>query len=539
MKNLILPILLLVSGCGSTIEVDSRAYSHMISLDKNGETFDIEIIKDSTADTHKDYARELKSCKDKDSCKNDILIVQLKAIREELKEFYNKEEPSHVTKEVMIVIHGGLISKRKSAEEATVLHDAILSDNQECRSRTSKLGCKIIYSIFINWESGMGAAYSDHLFNVRQGKEAPFLGPLTSPFYLFADVGRAITRLPITYTYQAYDALRKNNIAKENDVSDINCRFYTPRRKDGKDIDCAPYSHHKNGGTISLGQDNVSDTKRFLDKATYIFPGVFKLVTTPVLDTVGKSAWGNMLRRTKTVFRTPDDYHGQFSNVEFGDNGYGVRRIFSKQETGGVSRLLRTINKLNSETNNKDIAYTLVGHSMGAITSSRLLGKLLENGRYEHLSFDNIVFMAAASTIRQFEDNVVPYLEKNKDAKFYNLTLHPYTEENEQTGLDSVPRGSLLVWIDNYVADPGSNADHTLGKWNNYLGVLPFIPESVRHRISVKGFGVNDRLVNRPGPKGKSNKPQKHGQFNDVDQCFWRKEYWLPFDEKAPYKPCG
>ena len=535
MKNLILPILLLISGCASSVIVDPNTYPHMILLDKNGES--VAVKKKKEHDESKDHhsAGDIKKCeKDKDK----KLCRQLEAIRANLKDFLkdwkdqDADKYSHVRKEIMIYIHGGLASKKDSSKASTTLHNAIVAENQLCMNDAEKKSCKIIYPIFINWESGMGSAYADHLFSIRQGKESPVLGPITSPFYFIADVGRAITRLPITYSWQAYDAVRDNYVADKDDIEAINKEFYGSK---------------KNGGEVSLGFNLRSKPGIFADKATYIFPGVFKLLTTPILDTVGKSAWDNMLRRTKTVFRRPDDYHGKFGRLDFNltnivvsdENENNITELFSKKDSGGVSRLLEIINeasKSSGNIGNSKSKFTLIGHSMGAIISSRILSKLLESKQYPAIHFDNIVFMAAASTIRQFEDNVIPYLQKHDETRFYNLTLHPYTEENEQTGFDSVPRGSLLVWIDNYSASPDTISDFTFGKWNNALSILPFVPKNIRHRVSLKGFGVYDKSINRIGSKGKYNKPQKHGQFNDVDQCFWREEYWQP--TTSGYKDC-
>jgi len=541
MKKLILPILLLISGCASTVKVEKSTYPHMISLNPSGETFNIQIIPDSNHrhdDIHDDII-------DLSASKQDRLGRHIEKIKLNLKRFIDKKESKHIDKEIMIFTHGGLISKKASSKAATILHNAIHADNDLCRSEIAealdKRGrCNVIYPIFINWESGMGSAYADHLFYVRQGKEAPVLGPITSPFYFVADVGRAITRLPITYSYQGYDAVRSIDVASENYIKKINKGFYTRLNIDSQ---------------VSLGKSNTNSGRQFIDKATYIFPGIFKLITTPILDTVGKSAWDNMLRRTKTVFRTPDDYHGKFgrtngctkedtnvaldrlNSVPFNEDDFCDDGLYLKQEMGGVSRLLRAINEVSGNGGNSKASFTLIGHSMGAIISSRILGKLLEDKNYSNIRFDNIVFMAAASTIRQFEDNVIPYLQKHENTKFYNLTLHPYSEENEQTGYDSVPRGSLLVWIDNYAASPDTITDLTLGKWNNSVRMLPFIPIGIRDRVSLKGFGVYDKVINRAGLKEKYNKPQKHGQFNDADQCFWRKEYWRPV-KNTGYRIC-
>ena len=67
----------------------------------------------------------------------------------------------------------------------------------------------------------------------------------------------------------------------------------------------------------------------------------------------------------------------------------------------------------------KDYEITLIGHSLGTVALDELIQK------HPDLCYENIVYMGAASSIRSFRDKVVPYLEQNGEANFYNLSLHP------------------------------------------------------------------------------------------------------------------
>ena len=50
------------------------------------------------------------------------------------------------------------------------------------------------------------------------------------------------------------------------------------------------------------------------------------------------------------------------------------------------------------------------------------------------LPFDNIIYLAAACPIRQYEEAVLPYLRKNKRARFFNLMLGASAGLNDGIG---------------------------------------------------------------------------------------------------------
>jgi hypothetical protein len=131
---------------------------------------------------------------------------------------------------------------------------------------------------------------------------------------------------------------------------------------------------------------------------------------------------------------------------------------------------------------------------------------------------------------------VIPYLESHPDARFFNLTLHPRAEVREtwsagigSLGLDPAPRGSLLVWIDNYFSDPTSFADRTIGRWDNLIPATHVFPRDVRARVFIKAFGVT-----RWGGSDPDN-PQTHGDLTKGK--FWDEAFWQPEVRTAAGSP--
>src|SRR5205807_7605742 len=110
----------------------------------------------------------------------------------------------------------------------------------------------------------------------------------------------------------------------------------------------------------------------------------------------------------------------------------------------------KLMKRLKREDDAGHYQITLVGHSMGAI----VLNELVRRSTTEGVHYDNIVYMAAACSVRDFQRSVVPYMQRHTTTNFYNLCLHPVNEVRERHAADLVPRGSLLVWIDDMYSNP-------------------------------------------------------------------------------------
>jgi hypothetical protein len=95
---------------------------------------------------------------------------------------------------------------------------------------------------------------------------------------------------------------------------------------------------------------------------------------------------------------------------------------------------------------------------MGAIVANELLS------RHNDLYFENVVYMAAASSIKDFAALALPYLRTNPSTNYYILTLHPENDAKEENFYHTLPRGSLLEWIDSFITESKSELDYTLGR---------------------------------------------------------------------------
>lgn len=386
-------------------------------------------------------------------------------------------------KRVMVFIHGGLNFLRDREDKIPEMLETINIWNKNNSDEK-------IYPIFVNWHSLLNNS-GDRLIKVRNGEINKWLAIPTSPFAVLSDAGRVAGRLPEVYFKEITEMFRF-----------------------GRDVAKRPEGW--NGSNISIYKDAdypsfpSTDQGWFWHPATIpsyplrLFPGIVRAGALPILDFFLYESYQMMLRRIEMLFRTESDF-------KCAKKGFTVVKETKREckSSGALSQLMEKLKK-----DGKKI--TLIGHSMGAIVVNEIIR------RYPNNEIDNIVYMAAACTSKDFIDTIPPYLDrKNKDnidkpVKFYSLTLHPYADKDEVTAFYTFPSGSLLEWLDIYVHRVKTPLDLTFGKWNNAMKVLPFLNDfegNVTNNIFIKGFPVD-----------KSKFPAKHGDFDDY--IFWDSRFW-------------
>lgn len=299
-----------------------------------------------------------------------------------------------------------------------------------------------------------------------------------------------------------------------------------------------------------------------------IVPGSLRLLTTPALDATGTGAYRDMRHRARVLFIRDKDYSKDDSDEERPTVRTGVvEQLMSgltelwEAELAGDPTAARAIAELEGaqadyeavcrqypthapgaplalrdhadpaegcmacatiaqadESRLRAVAafraaapfrITLIGHSMGAHPVTDILRG------FPKLYYDEVVLMAPACSIQDFADSTLTYLAQHRETSCRLLTLHPLDEINDHSGFYTLPRGSLLEWIDGYVTVIDSPLDYTLGKWNNIMRALPVLEDrihAVDGRFTIKGFG-------RQGDT-----PHDHGDFNDGK--FWEPSFW-------------
>ncbi len=430
-------------------------------------------------------------------------------------------------KRILIFVHGGLNTLNGSAERINGLMANYFNSH-----------LNDYYPIFVNWDSGFFSSYFEHLTMVRQGKVEPVKGPFTTPFVFLEDTGRAVTRAPIAWFHQSGTDWKSTTFPNQPYTT---CpEDYEPWLHPEIQSQNALYCVLTDGSSspairLSLGSatGEVWYKPHMLGRFfSYWLTAPVKYSLVPFIDGFGKPAWDNMVRRTRNMYRTPKEFDLRDRIIETsGDKAQveaAAREALQRSQTGALARLLRQLDQKLAGNSSHEII--LIGHSMGTIVLNELLRIQPD---YPNLRVSEIVYMAAACSIRDFQQSVIPFMqsERGKNTRFYNLTLHPLNDAREVDWafLDLIPRGSLLEWIDTLLSDPSTPLDRTLGKWENIIQATHIIPPPMRPRIVLKVFGVGDTL---------SDGPQRHGEFDDFqpqDGQTWR--FWEPsFREPGVYR---
>ena len=453
------------------------------------------------------------------------------------------------TVQVLFFVHGGLNTQVGSLER-------IVGEGPDPRRENHTLYQLIMdetdyYPIFINWQSSLRSSYFDHLLYVRQGEKWPFLtGLVTAPVVLAVDVGRSILRAPLVWGGMIYNDAKTapalaglignenrlpDEVVKEllchdaEDQESCSTRFGSTKPYSTFSKSCWSRSENLKKPLVGKGIIVGVDERRCLEMGWKFFQWLVtvptKFVISPFLDAFGKSAWDNMLRSIQLLYQLDEEFHVDASPATHAAN------VVGRPPAGGLSVFFNElVNQIHNDENNpgkKHWEITWVGHSAGTIIINEAIRRFgLPETQDRVLPFNTIVYMAAASTLHDVQTSVYPYLQNHPSAHFYHLMLHEKAEEGETVWqpFDLAPRGSLLVWIDDFLSNPLTHKERTAGNYGNFFRDYHSIPRNIRDQIYLRVFSQGNAV--RPG------NPQKHGEFTDRFR-FWDPKCWATaFDQK-------
>lgn len=356
------------------------------------------------------------------------------------------------------------------------------------------------HPLFVNWRSDFLHSYTHQIGRVRQGDEIGKVeGFLTAPLLFVSDLAQALARIPSTW-YKYTRRLLLSKVFEDVVVCDEEA---TSSERKRESIVC---EYHERDWA-----ERAPRVARFVPSMPFQY--LWSLPT----DSFGKTAWINMLRRTEFIMRHPREFDA--FHVHQLDTEYAAIAVGGKPNRfNGLSHMAQFFRELERRIDEhqfvspkEPIEITLIGHSMGTIVINEVLRA------FPDLPYRKIVYLAAAYSIKDFSQSVIPVLLKSKldNIHFYNLSLDVHAEAREYTVGGFGPTGSLLEWIDAYYTDPPTVIDRTMGKWQNVSVVRRQFPEAARKRMTFKTFAFDT-----------DNQPIRHGEMDDLERCYWRDPYW-------------
>ncbi len=404
-------------------------------------------------------------------------------------------------RKLFFFIHGGM-----NKADGAVVRAAELIQSRQIEDFARSRG-EEVYPVFICWSSPFDKTWEENTFWVRAGKTEKYshgrtYSVITTPLKIVADVGRSVTRWPLEIAQFAY-----------NDTYAFAPQRFAEYRLMQEELESMT-SHAKGNIRVSLPGEalNPGATNRFLQTdlrtpaqrlssgLTYPVFLPVRAGTEPLVDSIGTGAWENMVRRTDTMFE---------ATLRKSGDSKERRALTDEAPEGALGVFMRKVGHRH---------VTVVGHSMGAIIACRMVH------RFDEVNYDNIVFMAAACRVSDFQDSIIPYLKSHHSTHFYSLSLHPQNEASEVFKVGSVPldlpvRGSLLVWLDNIFNNPVAENRRMFGIFQSSIIAAHTIPAEIRSQVLLKCCerGIGD-------PRHPDCYPQRHGEFSRAP--FWNPEFW-------------
>ncbi len=407
---------------------------------------------------------------------------------------------------LLMFIHGGL-----NAYSATDNRMKKVADIMEGRFIQEDGQSKNIdwhYPIFVSWPSNFLGTYTDHVVNIREGRETNFLGAiLSAPFVLVEDLIRTVAEFPSTVYFQAHND--KERWCSGLALCPMSSIWTEASDKYGsvfgykEGISISQYYQDQKGNITANRSIYCSNAWTKTTSAYVLATAPFRYVVGSIYNgTLASNSWDMMKRRAMNIAHPA----GIFDENARTDGQYG-----------DIGILLEKIALLEKKYGHLNVNFTLVGHSMGTIVLNNLLSRYQ---RYveETNWLSNIVYMAAAANIEDTLAIIPNVLRNNKNnINFYNLTLNRVSEvaEINLAGL-LAGSGSLLTSIDKYHDEPEHYLRRTIGSEVNIQSSLD---------VLVHAFdGMDDAVTLKAFNSTYDSSPQKHGDFGD--EKFWEKRFW-------------
>ena len=345
-----------------------------------------------------------------------------------------------------------------------------------------------VYPIFVNWLTSLPSSYKNHLLFVTHGQDTYRWGMSLAPFKFGGDVGRFVANgIPDT-ALQIWDWRRRVQYEREGVLKAPLC-----------------------DNTLDFREgDHATRTRRdrYTDGAhAFVTFLLAKWWTGAIVDAAGTPAWGSMLYTADRLFYSDQEMHHPYDVALRGETGGGDFARF-------LERLAETVNPDDGNTE-----VILAAHSAGAIVANMIVANF-----GDRLPITNLVYMAPACTIDELMagGKLATFLANHPKSQLHILTLNEVAEFSQKFVMDLAPRGSLLVWLDEFIQPKHSEfRGHMLGRARNLRLHAHLIPCKIQPQVHITAYAED--------PAGPPH-PQTHSAIGGIE--YWKEANWNPVDNR-------
>ncbi len=401
-------------------------------------------------------------------------------------EQHEKKRPA----QILLFIHGGLNSYEEGLGHIDKFLKAQTATEEE--KRTLKFpNLNSYFLLSLNWEAGLQSALFDHFFHIRYGKRDPWFATATSPIVLFHDLGNSIIKTPDAIYSETKDLFQNQSADYTSAMitTALMASYYgLPIAALHPTLTIAGVMPYATYGAAGLyGYTTLRD-----DLTRYLFMPI-RMASAPLVEGFGTPAWDMLKRRPDLLLFNPATKKDSATQQL-------LKQLADRIEDG---KWQTAECKSNKSVPCPLVELTLLGHSMGAMVSDRILTTLAKQ-----LTFKHIIYLGAANSIADFKVSVVPYLRDHKQTKFWSFALSEVDESNETYAADLLSRGSLLVWIDLLLERTYGLPQKRFGREANQ-GWLNIDDGDAWKSICRISFSSD---------RARKEEPRKHGDFTEPDK---------------------
>lgn len=351
---------------------------------------------------------------------------------------------------LLVFIHGGLNNPEGDKGSIRSFVADLQKMKETCIPDANK-NCANYYPLFVIWPSELFDTYGDSIANYYQGEWDGKIPTISMPFRLGVDFAEILVRAPQSFFHQMKLWIDSRSLA-DHQTSKFLSQGNT------HDI-CNKISGFY---CVNDGDSSNFEINQFLDNyGEILFP--LKLLTIPSVDPIGRRAWQSMVARSHFGFQTPCGmkigFMPSYNSCQYG----ALKKFFDEFKKKGL----------------EEMSIRLIGHSMGTILASEIIR---EN---PDLDYEEIIFMAAAATIRQYKNDVEPVLKRSYN-KHYSWKLLHQEWEKQNNNIEKIKESVSKIQQSFESLNIKKQSENIKIASNRVSATQPIVENAIKENIDIE-----------------------------------------------------